>query len=477
MSGSTLPTIMTPTGLQPQTPVALNAQIIAAATALSPGLTILPAALIEDIASTDTGAAIVMDQARVDVINSVTPLGANPFLLYQLGAQTGITQGQATNASVDVVFTTNAPGVVIPIGFTVSDGSNQYALVNGGTTGSIVGGSSQTQPLLAVATNSGTFAIPAGTVTQLVTSAPTGVTLTVTNPLNGTPAQPPQTISSYRGQVLQAGFVTSVGTAPFLKTLLAGVPGVNPSLVSVRSITGVGWEVIVGGSGDPFLIAGAIFQAIPDPALLVGSTLGVSNFTAANPGVVTTTLNHGFATGQVVVIAGVTPSPYNGTYTITVLTETTFSVGVNTSTFGAFASGGVITPNFRNQSITLSFYPDSYTIPFVIPPSQTVAMAVTWNTNSLNFVSATAVAALASAALANYINGLPIGAPINTNVMNSTFQTAVSSILQPALISALSFSVSINGVATSPESGTELISGDPESFFTTTASAIVVEQS
>lgn len=395
MSGSTLPTVMGPSGLQPQTPVALNAQIIAAATALSPGLTILPAALIEDIASTDTGAAIVMDQARVDLINSVTPLGANPFLLYQLGAQTGITQGQASNASVDVVFTASAPGVIIPIGFTVSDGSNQYALVNGGTTGSLIGGSSQTQPLLAVATNSGSFAIPAGTVNQLVTSAPTGVTLSVTNPLNGTPAQSAQTISSYRGQVLQAGFVTSVGTAPFLKTLLAKVPGVNPNLVSVRSIAGVGSEIIVGGSGDPFLIAGAIFQAIPDPALLVGSTLGVSNFTAANPGVVTTTLNHGFTTGQVVQIVNVMPTAYNGTYTITVIDEKTFSVGVDTSAFAPFASGGVITPNFRNQSITLSFFPDSYTIPFVIPPSQTVAMAVTWNTNSLNFVSATAVAALA----------------------------------------------------------------------------------
>lgn len=61
--------------------------------------------------------------------------------------------------------------------------------------------------------------------------------------------------------------------------------------------------------------------------------------------------------------------------------------------------------------------------------------------------------------------------------MNSTFQTAVASILQAALISSLSFSVSINGVATSPESGTELIVGDPESVFVTTAASIVVEQS
>src|SRR5271157_2456502 len=263
---------MTASGLQPQTATALNQAIIAGATALAPGLTAtLPGSLIEDISSTDTGACLVMDQARVDVINSITPLGANPFLLYQLGQQFGVTPGQTTNGSVYVVFT-GSVGYVIPIGFTVSDGTNQYTVSDGG----IIASSGQSQPLLAVATTSGSFAIPAGTVTQFVTSVPTTITLSVTNPLAGTPAQSAQTISSYRAQVLQAGYVASVGTSPYLKTLLGNVPGVNPNLISVRNIPSVGWEVIVGGSGDEYLIANAIFQAMPDISLLVGSTLGVA---------------------------------------------------------------------------------------------------------------------------------------------------------------------------------------------------------
>ena len=463
---------MTAEGLQPQTATELNQAIISGAVALSPGLTAtLPGSLIEDISSTDTGACLVMDQARVDVINSITPLGANPFILYQLGQIYGVSQGQATNGSVYVVFS-GTVGFIIPIGFTVSDGSNQYTVSDGG----IIASSGQSQPLLAVATTSGTFAIPAGSVNQLVTSVPSGITLTATNPLAGTPAQAAQTISSYRSQVLQAGLVASVGTSPYLKTLLGNVTGVNPNLISVRSVSGTGWEVIVGGGGDEYLIANAIFEAVPDISLLVGSTLGVANFTAANPGVVTTTLNHGYSNGQVVNITGVSPGTYNGSYTITVLTETTFSVGVDTSGFGAYSSGGVVTPNFRNVVVSINNYPDVYSIPYVVSPSQAVAMAVNWNTISTNFVSATSVASLASMALASYINGLSIGQPINVDVMISTFQTAVAAALPSSLISTLTFSVTINGVATSPSAGTVLIYGDPESYFSTTASAISVTQ-
>jgi Ubiquitin-activating enzyme E1 FCCH domain len=474
MSGSILPTVMTSTGLQPATPAQLNAQLYAMALALSPGLTVLPGGLIADLGGTGTGALTVMEAARVDVINSVSPLLANPFLLYQLGAVYGVEQGQGSNGSVYVVFTGNAAGIIIPIGFTVSDGTNQYTIQDGGVTGS----SLQTLPLFALASQPGSFPIPPTTVTTIVTSlSGTGITLSVTNPLAGTPQQSPQTIAAYRSVVLQAGIVASVGTPAFTKSLIEAVPGVNPALVSIRTVVGVGWEIIVGGSGDPYQIANAILQGVGDIAFLVGSTLGVANITAATNGVVTTTLNHGYSTGQAVTIAGVTPTGYNQTYaSVTVLTETTFETNVNTSSYGAYASGGVCTPNFRNQSITLNNYPDSYTIPFVIPPAQTVAMAVDWNTSSVSYVSATAVASLVSNALANYVNGLPIGAPMNVDVMIAVFQQAVVSILPAALISIITFSVTINSVSTSPAGGTVLISGDPESYFTTTPAAIVVTQ-
>ena len=481
MSGSgtvpTLPTVMEASGLTPQAPADLLAQLVSIAVTLSPGVTTdLPGTLIGDLAGTGTGALSVMDAMRVELINSISPLGANPFLLYQMGQQFGIPQGGSTNGSAYVVFTVTdnsgnlLAGYTVPIGFTVSDGSNQYTVQDGGVTAT----SGSTQPLFVVATQDGVFPIPEGSIDQVISSTPGTYNVACTNPLNGTPEEGSETISTYRNRVLTAGQVAATGTPQFIKTLVNAVPGVNSSLTSVR-VTSGGIEVITAGSGDPYLIAGAIFQGVADPSRLVGSTLGVAAFTAANPGAVTTTLNHGFTTGQIIAVSGATPSAYNRSYTINVTGEKTFTVGVNTTTFGTYATGGVITPNFRNQTISISQYPDVYAIPFVIAPSQTVTMAVQWSSISPNFVSATSVGILASTALSQYVNGLPIGAPISVDICIATFQNAVATALPPYLISALSFSVAINGIATAPNAGTVLIYGDPEGFFLTNPSAIVVE--
>ena len=105
-----------------------------------------------------------------------------------LGAVYGVPQGQGSNASVYIVFTGSSAGFVIPIGFTVSDGSNQYVVQDGG----VIGSDLQSLPLFAVAVNSGTFAIPANTVTTIVTSVPSPYVLSVTNPLAGTPQESAQ---------------------------------------------------------------------------------------------------------------------------------------------------------------------------------------------------------------------------------------------------------------------------------------------
>jgi hypothetical protein len=86
------------------------------------------------------------------------------------------------------------------------------------------------------------------------------------------------------------------------------------------------------------------------------------------------------------------------------------------------------------------------------------------------------VAALAVPALVNYVNGLPVGQPMNLFVLQSTFQTAVASILPPQYLTRLVFSVSINGIGVSPESGTGILPGDPESYFAATAATVEVSQ-
>lgn len=471
-SSTSIPLVMTAAGPVTTPPLTLRTALVDGVAATNPDYTAnLPGSLIEDIASTDVGALVTMDQARVDCINSVTPYGANAFILAQLGAQFGIAQGVGANASVYVQFSGPA-GYVFQPGFIVSDGATQYALQDGGViqTGGI-------SPLLyAVATTSGTFSIPANTVTQIVTSIPSpyaGI-ISVNNPEAGTPATTTQSVQDYRSQVLQAGIVASAGTPAYLKTLLYAITGVQQQLVSINAVAG-GWQVICGG-GDAYAVANAILQGVPDIATLQGSQLAITGMSAANPVVIATNLNHGYIAGQTVTVAGATPSAYNRTYTVASVTATAITTTTNGSGFGTYTSGATLSPNPRNVSVSLFQNPNTYSISFVNPPQQVVTVAVTWNTTLPSFTAGTSVNQLAAPALQSYINSIYVGQPINLLEMTAVFQNAVASVIAAPNITTLQFVVTINGVTVSPGAGTSIIAGDPESFFFCSLTGITVAQ-
>lgn len=203
MSDTTFPLVMTTSGPVPTPPATILSTLTSNVAQTNPDYTAnLPGSLIDDISGTDVGALVLMDQARVEIINSITPFGGNAFLLNQLGLVYGIPQGQATNTSVYVVFSTSppTPSGLIAQGFLVSDGTYQYQVVDGGITES----DGSTAPLLAIATQTGSWAVAQNTVVNFVTSAPpiSGVTWTVTNPNAGSPGSPAQTLESYRASVL-----------------------------------------------------------------------------------------------------------------------------------------------------------------------------------------------------------------------------------------------------------------------------------
>jgi Ubiquitin-activating enzyme E1 FCCH domain/Baseplate J-like protein len=478
-----LPVIMTTAGAQPTPPATIRAALVAQVAQTDPGYTAnLPGALIEDVSSTEVAGIAEMDSARVDAINSISPAGANDFVLYQLGqiyiGEPGGAPGTPTNVSVSVVFTAVDPntslpitGLVIPQGFVVSDGIYQYVVQDDGVTGA----SGQTPPLFCLATIAGTWGVASGTVAQLVTSEPTAVNLTCSNPLPGTAGNAAETAEEYRARVFQAGQAVSTGTTTLLKTLLGQVSGVQQRLISVRQSAQL-WEVIVGG-GDPYQVAGAIFESGLNIAGLTGSTLNITNITQANPGVVTTDKNHGYSTGEVVTMTGIVGmTPLNGTpVTITVIDEKNFSIGVNTGVMPSYISGGVCSPNLRNVLVNISDPPDIYGVTFVTPPQQTVTVAVTWNTTQANFASQASVAQLAATAIAAYINSIPVAGPISVAVLTQIFIDAVAGVLDPETISVLTFAVSINGVSTPPTG--QLIFGDPESYMFCTVAGIAVTQS
>lgn len=72
------------------------------------------------------------------------------------------------------------------------------------------------------------------------------------------------------------------------------------------------------------------------------STVNISTITNANPGQVTTSVAHGLTTGNAVYITGVVgmTEVNNLAFTITVVDPTNFTIGVNTTNYTPYSSGG-----------------------------------------------------------------------------------------------------------------------------------------
>ena len=262
----TIPVNMTAAGRTTTDPQTLRNNLVAAVAADEPGYTAdLPGSLIEDIVSTDTGALLCLDQYVTELVNSISPYAANELILGQLGNMYGVQPGKTTNSSVYVNFT-GTVGAVINAGFLVSDGTYDYAVQDT----VIIPAGGLLQNVYCVATVSGSWTIPAGSVTQIITPLNSSITLTCSNPSAGIPQAAAETTDQYRAAVLLAGNATSTGLLPTLKTALRNVSGVQSRLVSVRQLANQ-YEVIVGG-GDPYAVAAAIFNSVLDISSLVGST-------------------------------------------------------------------------------------------------------------------------------------------------------------------------------------------------------------
>lgn len=388
---------VTPQGAQQTAPLTLWQRFIALVAEINPGYSVLPAGLIEDLASTATYAIALMDSAACETINSLTPLGANPYVLTELGAQFGIPRGGPTRTSAYVRFSSPSIGYRIPIGFVVSDGTYTYTVQDG----AVIGAGGTTGLVYCLATREGSWPVPANSIDVLASSIPNGYTLTVTNPQAGTPGGGEQTEAEYAALVLSAQQLNAQGTQAKAKTMLTNVPNVQPRLVSIVPFGNL-WKIICGG-GDPYAIAEAIYSSGIDISTLTGST---------------------------------------GDRTITV------------SIFDA---------------------PDTYQIPFVNPPAQVVSLQLSWATISPNFISESAFAQYGIPAVVNYINSIAVGQPINLIALNNVLTKAVVHLFNndPALLSELSWTVSIDGQAAPPAGNSSLVYGDPESSMNATSANVI----
>lgn len=402
---SDLPIIMTEAGAQPTPPKTLLANLISRVSQKVPGYTAnLPAGLITDLASTATGAIALIDQARVDLINSCSPYGANIPLLLQLGNIYGVQQGEGTNTSVYVVFS-GLPGFPISKGFTVSDGNNQYSVVRD----TVIPTSGQTAPVYCLATSEGSWAVPAGSVTQVITSVPKTQEVTCTNLTAGLPGAGEQSYSSYRSQVMQSGMQTAEGTPTCFRTELEKVDGVQENLISFRQSTLGKWVAVVGG-GDPFEVAYAIFKAVPDISVLTNDV--------SNP------------------------------------------------------SGAPV----EKKTVQISVYPDTYTLPYVVPSSQNATVLITWNTASTTYIDPDGIAKAVQQPIADYVNAIAVGQPVNLFEIQDIFMQSVASLVPASMISMIQVQIGINGAIKPPDANSSLVYGDTYSYFSTSPSQVQVKQ-
>ncbi|EQA0818073.1 hypothetical protein BFQ63_001677 [Escherichia coli] len=402
---SEIPITMTSAGAQPTPPNDLLANLIIRVAEKVPRYTAnLPAGLITDLASTAIGALALIDQARVDLINSVSPYGANIPLLMQLGNIYGAQKGLSTNTAVYVVFEA-LPGFGIPKGFVVGDGNYQYAV----SRDTVVPESGQSEPVYCVATTSGSWAVPEGTVTQVITSVPKDQPVKCTNLTAGMPGQEAQTWASYRAEVKESGMFGVQGTPDCFKAMLKSVSGVRENLISFRQSSLGKWVAVVGG-GDPYDVAYAIYKSVPDISKLTNDV--------SNP------------------------------------------------------SGAAVEK--RTVSITVS--PDVYQVPFVIPSSQNVMVLITWNTVSDDYVDPAGIAMAVQQNVADYINSIEVGHPINLLRIQDIFTSSVRLLVDSTLISTISVSIGINGHIVLPAKDTSLVYGDTYSYFSTVASQVQVNK-
>lgn len=445
-----------------QTAAELRAQVVSRATALAPGLTTeLPGSLVEDMASTATGALISVDQMRVDLINSVGPLSANLPMLTLLAQQYGVQfQKSAGETTVPVTFT-GTPNFLIQQGFIVSDGTHQYA-----TNEPVTIRSNGTSPVVtATGTITGSWPVPVGSVNTLITSIPNSITLAASNLTAGVAGADPETNAEFRARVWNAGMSTVQGEPDFIRATLNEVENIDPRQIAVVQGS-AGWTVMAGG-GDTVDMATAIFKSTGDITRLSGTTLNVTGISNANPGVISTDLTHGYSSGQVVRVTGAQGmSGINDiALTITVIDSHNFSIGIDTTASGTWTSGGVLTPNLRNLAVQINSWPDTYTIRFVQPLLQRVTVNFQWRSQSVNYISDAVLLSLSQDSVIRYINSIYAGRPINLNKLQDVWLSAINDTIDMSLITTLDIAIIVDGVLTPPDTNTDIISGDPYSYF------------
>jgi hypothetical protein len=134
----------------------------------------------------------------------------------------------------------------------------------------------------------------------------------------------------------------STGQSIYL-TDIAGMTQLNGTIATVTKIDDLRFSIGISTLLYSAYAAGG--RALPS-ALPHSWYRSISSITRAHPGVVTTTAPHGFSAGRHISLSGIEGmTELNGAVvTVSPIDATRFSIGVNTTGFGAYTSGGTTAP-------------------------------------------------------------------------------------------------------------------------------------
>ena len=283
--------------------------------------------------STDGGSTYVLVSGNLSTSTAVTRTVASltPGTTFQTRVRVVNARGAGTAAS-----SSGTPYTVpnVPTSFTTTAGSSQLTLAF--TTPASNGGSQITG--YEYSTNGGTtYVLVSGNL-----STSTAVTRTVTGLAAGTTFQTRVRVVNAAGAGAAASSSGTPYTVPNAPTNFTATPGSSSLVLNFTTPASNGgsqitdYEYITHNDGA-LAISGAIY----------GATYGLTLYT--------TTTAHGFATGEIVTVAGVSPSSFNRTAEANVFNSTQFYFTLfDGSTGGAYSSSGTATGSFTAVNGNLS---------------------------------------------------------------------------------------------------------------------------
>ncbi|EEE2138851.1 hypothetical protein CG654_004676, partial [Salmonella enterica subsp. enterica serovar Beaudesert] len=111
-----------------------------------------------------------------------------------------------------------------------------------------------------------------------------------------------------------------------------------------------------------------------------------------------------------------------------------------------------------------------------VPSSQNVTLLITWNTASTSYIDPTGIEKAVQQSIADYINGIATGEPINIFLIRDIFLNQVKGLVSSNLVSMIDIQVGINGKIVPPATDSSLVYGDTYAYFSTSSSQIQVKQ-